>query len=109
MVRSPVTKHAMKGRTWLSRPRPTQRRPNEDAVEWARKETWAFTLWKCKVYGLLLGVNVVLIALICKGMPLHNFWRWAGLPLALAFGWTFSAFGFYAASAIGELFDHPRK
>jgi hypothetical protein len=94
---------------WLARPKPTQRQPNEGAVEWARKETMAFTIWKCRVYGLLLLVNLVLAAFISKGMPGHFLWRWLGIPLLLTFVLNFAAFGFFVSAAIGELLDRPRK
>jgi hypothetical protein len=88
---------------WLTKPTPTNRQPHEDAVEWARRETWAFTAWKCKIYGLLLGVNLLLIFLISKGMPGHFLWRWLGIPLSITFVIFFAAFLFYVANAIGEL------
>ena len=94
---------------WLARPNATQRDPHEDAVEWARKETWAFTIWKCKTHGLLLALNLLLIGFMLKGMPGHVLWRWLGIPLVLTFAYVFTAFGFYAAHAIGELWDRPRK
>jgi hypothetical protein len=94
---------------WFAKPKPTQRQPSEDAVEWARRETWAFTAWKCKIYGLLLSVNVLLIILVLKGMPGHILWRWVGIRLVLAFAYVFTAFGFYAAHAVGERLDRPRK
>jgi hypothetical protein len=94
---------------WLAKPARTQRQADEDAVEWARKETWTFTLWKCKVYGLLLGVNVAMIAFISKGMPGHILWRWLGIPLSLAFASLFTAFLFYASHAVSERLDLPRK
>lgn len=94
---------------WLVKPKPTQRQPSEDAVEWARRETWAFTIWKCKVYGALLGINVALAALTVKGMPLHGLWRWLGIPLVLSFAYLFSAFGFYATAAIGEVVGKSRS
>jgi hypothetical protein len=94
---------------WPAKPQPTQRQPHEDPVGWARKETWTFTIWKCKIYGLPLSVNVLLIVLISKGMPGHFLWRWLGIPLALSFAYFFTAFGFYAVSAIGELLDRPQN
>jgi hypothetical protein len=94
---------------WLAKPQSTQRRPQEDPVGWARKETWAFTIGKCKVYGLPLSVNLLLIVFISKGMPGHFLWRWLGIPLSLSFAYLFTAFGFYAASAIGELLERRRN
>ena len=94
---------------WLARPQPTQRQPGEDPVTWARRETWAFTIWKCKVYGLPLSVNLLLIVFISKGMPGHFLWRVLGIPLALAFACLFTAFGFYAVHAIGEILDRKTK
>jgi hypothetical protein len=64
-------------------------------------------MWKCKIYGLPLSINVLLIVLISKGMPAHFLWRWLSIPLVLSFAYFFTAFGFYAASAIGELLNRP--
>jgi hypothetical protein len=87
---------------WPAKPKPTQRGPADDPVEWARKETWTFTVWKCKVYGLLLGSDFALLILLTKGMPLHMLWRWLGIPVGLAFVVLFAAFGFYATAALTE-------
>ena len=94
---------------WLAKPQATQRQPHEDPVGWARKETWAFTIWKCKVYGLPLSVNLLVMILISKGMPGHFLWRWLGIPLSLSFVCLFAAFGFYAATAVGEALDRRRN
>jgi hypothetical protein len=52
---------------------PTRRRPNEDVVEWAQKATWMFTVWKCKIYGLLVGINVSFMIIISasRGIAAH--------------------------------------
>lgn len=92
---------------WFTRPQPTQRQPHEDPVKWAQRETWTFTIWKCRVYGLLLSFNLLLIAFILKGMPGHFLWRWLGVPLTLAFAYLFTAFLFYGSSVIHELLDRP--
>jgi hypothetical protein len=94
---------------WFSRPQPTQRQPHEDAVEWARKETWAFTVRKCRIYGARVCMIAVPIALISKGMPLHFLWRWLGIPLLLAFACVFTPLLYFSGIALGELLDRPRK
>ena len=94
---------------WIARPQPAQRQPGEDAVVWAQRETWVFTVWKCKVYGLPLSINLLLIVLLSKGMPGHFLWRFLGIPLAITFVYLFTAFLFYAAAALGEILDRTTK
>jgi len=94
---------------WFAKPKPTQRQPHEDAVAWARKETLAFTVWKCKVYSVRVGVTVSLIVFTSKGMPLHFLWRWLAIPLLLAFGCLFTPLLYYSFMALGELLDRPGK
>lgn len=95
-------------RMWLAKLAPTRRRPNEDVVEWAQKATWTFTVWKCKIYGLLVGINVSFMIIISAGMPGHFLWQWFGIPLIIVFAYVFAALLFYAAkpylrlSIIGE-------
>lgn len=90
---------------WLARPAPTQRGPNDDWVDWARKETWAFAIWKCKVYGVRVSLTVALIVFISAGMPGYFLWRWLSLPLVIIFYCSFAPLLFYAGMAIGELLD----
>lgn len=93
---------------WFARPEPTQRQPHEDPVEWARKETWKFTVWKCKVYGFWVGLSAVVIVFISAGMPGHVLWRWIGIPVLIAFACAFAPFLFYVGQLAWEFLDRPQ-
>jgi hypothetical protein len=88
---------------WLSKPVPTQRQPHEDPIEWAHKETMAFTSWKCRVYGAASVLNLLLITPLFAGMPFHSLWPILGIPLMPSFCFVFGALLFFAAVAVGEI------
>jgi hypothetical protein len=64
-----------------------------------------FHVWKCKVYGFALSLNLLFIGFISKGMPGYFLLGIFGVPLVLCFACLLIAFGFYAAHAIGEILD----
>jgi hypothetical protein len=94
---------------WFARPEPIQRQPHEDPAEWTRKETWKFTVWKCKVYGFWVGLGAAVIVFISAGMPGHFLWHWLGIPVIIAFACGFTAFLFYAGQLAWDLLDRPRN
>jgi hypothetical protein len=94
---------------WFARPEPTERQPHEDTVEWVRRETWKFTVWKCKLHGFWVGLSVVVIVFISADMPGHVLWRWVGIHVTIAFACVFTAFLFYAGHLAWELLDRPRN
>jgi hypothetical protein len=93
---------------WLRRPAPTQRQPNEDHVSWARNETIAFMLWKCKVWGVVFVSGGVLATPFFAGMPAHRYWRWIGTPILIATALSFAALLYFGSGPIWELLDKPR-
>ena len=93
----------------LHKPIPNQRQPGEDTVVWARKETIAFASWKCKVYGVVFVAGCILEIPFFAGMPLHEYWKWAGLPLLLVMAlYPFPCLLYWGGRLIFELLDRPK-
>ena|ERR1039458_5442669 len=94
---------------WFARPEQTERQPHEDPIEWARREDWKFTVWRCKLYGFWVGLSALVIVFISAGMPGHVLWRWLRIPAIIAFACAFTLFLVYVGRLTWELLDRPRN
>lgn len=82
--------------------------PDEDAIEWARRETIRIALAKFKRYALLLFLNCALIALICRGMPFHDLAPLAGFPLTGCAMYLLTLTVFHGGVAFAEKLNRPK-
>ena len=55
-----------------------------------------------KRYGLVSCGIAIAAMFIASGMPGHFMWRWLGVPLILAFVFTFALFLFHGARLLSE-------
>jgi protein-S-isoprenylcysteine O-methyltransferase Ste14 len=81
---------------------------HDDPVAWARAETIAFSKRKVKFYGALVLVNLVVLALLSKGMPGHFLWPYLGPISGITLVCLAAVAGFYALALIDE-YRYRRK
>jgi hypothetical protein len=74
-----------------------------------RKETIAFSAWKCRMYRIATAVGCALVVPFARGMPAHRYWQWIGIPVLLATCCSFTPLLYYTGMLIGEVLDRPKR